>query len=93
MKVLAIALVAAACIASVFFYGDFETAFGERFIEGYHVHHRVDPAVGAYDEPPVLVISTHAKHWYGLAAVWGVRVAYVALLFGLPFLTWRVMSS
>ena len=92
MRIAVTSLVAAACIASLFFYRDFEMAFGERFIEGYHVHHRVESAIGAFDEPPTLVVSTHTKHWYGLAAVWGVRVGFVALLFGLPFLTWRMLS-
>ncbi|HEV2721420.1 MAG TPA: hypothetical protein VG323_15465 [Thermoanaerobaculia bacterium] len=92
MRAAATALVAVACLASLFLYRDFETAFGRRFIEGYHVHHRVEHSIGAFEEPPVLVVSTHAKHWYGVAAIWAVRVLYAAALFGLPLLTWRAMA-
>ena len=92
MKVAATLLVIAAGIASLFFYRRFETAFGRRFVAGYQVHHRVDSAVGPYDEPPALVLETHAKHWTGIAAIWAVRLAYAALLFGLPPLVWRVLT-
>jgi hypothetical protein len=93
VRAFATSLVAAACIASLFFYRDVETAFGRRFIAGYHTHYRVDSAIGAFDEPPTLDVSTHATHWWGVAAVWVVRVGFVALLFGLPLLTWRALSS
>lgn len=92
VRIVATSLVAAACIASLFFYRDVETAFGQRFVAGYHVHHRVEPAVGAFDEPPVLVVSTHAAHWYGVMAIWAMRLLYVALLFAAPFLTWRWLT-
>ncbi len=85
-------LVAAACIASLFVYAEFETAFGRRFVEGYRVHHRVEHSIGAFEEPPVLVVSTRAKHWYGLATIWAVRLIYAAALFGLPLLTWHWLS-
>jgi hypothetical protein len=74
------------------YYRDFENAFGHRFVSGYHVHHRVDSAIGPFDEPPTLVITTHADHWYGVATIWCVRLLFVALLFGLPVLTWRALS-
>lgn len=93
MRLVATSLVAAACLASLFFYRDAETAFGRRFIAGYHTHYRVDAAIGAFDEPPTLVVSTHATHWWGVAAVWGVRAGFVALLFGLPWLTWRAFAA
>lgn len=92
MRVAATLAVAAACIASLFFYRGFESAFGRRFIAGYHIHHRSDPAIGAFDEPATAVVSTHAKHWSGLAAIWGVRALYAALLFGMPLLTWRAFA-
>ena len=90
MRAAATALVLAACVASLFFYRDFETAVGRRFIAGYHTHHRTDPAVGAFDEPPTAVVSTHTKSAWGLAAVWALRAAYALLLFGAPLFTWRV---
>lgn len=91
MRIAVTLLVAAACLASVFYYGDLERAFGRRFIDGYHVHRRVEHSISSFDEPPVLVISTHAKHWYGTAAIWAVRVLYAALIFALPLLTWRLL--
>lgn len=86
-----IAVIAAAVFA-ITHYRDFETAFGQRFVDGYHVHHRVEPATGAFDEPPVLVVSTHATHWYGVAAIWTLRLLVVAVLFAAPFLVWRALS-
>lgn len=73
-------------------YGDFENWFGHRFVAGYHVHHRVEHSIGPADEPPVMVVSTHATHWYGTATIWAVRVGLVVVLFGAPFLTWRALS-
>jgi hypothetical protein len=84
--------VIAAGLFALFHYLDFENAFGHRFVSGYHVHHRVDSAIGPFDEPPTLVITTHADHWYGVATIWCVRLLFVALLFGLPVLTWRALS-
>lgn len=73
-------------------YADFERAFGRRFVSGYHVHRRVEHAIGPFDEPPVLVVSTHADHWYGVATIWAVRLLLVVLLFGAPWLTWRWLT-
>ena len=92
MRAAATVLVVAAGIASLFFYRRFEDAFGRRFVDGYHVHHRVEHAIGPYDEPPALVVSTHAKRWTGVAAIWTVRLVYVALLFGLPLVVWRAFT-
>jgi hypothetical protein len=84
-------VVIAAGVFALFHYVDFESAFGLRFVSGYHVHHRVDSAIGPFDEPPTLVITTHADHWYGVATIWCLRLLFVALLFGLPALTWRAL--
>lgn len=88
----ATALVIAAALFALPHYRGFERAFGRRFVSGYRVHHRVEHSIGPFEEPPVLVISTHADHWYGVAAIWAVRLLFVALLFGLPVLTWRALS-
>lgn len=85
-------VVIAAGLFALFHYLDFESAFGHRFVSGYHIHHRVDSAIGPFDEPPTLVITTHADHWYGVATIWCVRLLFVALLFGLPVLAWRALS-
>ncbi len=86
-------VVIAAGLFALFHYLDFESAVGRRFVSGYHVHHRVDSAIGPFEEPPTLVVTTHADHWYGVATIWALRLVATALFFALPLLTWRMFGS